>query len=360
MKIGICGDIHWSKYSSILRKRGNRYSIRLENLIDSINWFEDLTDRFNCDFNVYLGDFFDSPQMDAEEISALNEIEWNSTMKYFLVGNHEMGSADLFFNSANIFNLANFEVISKPTVLEKDNLAALFLPYILEEDRKEFEHYIPETFYKYPNKTKIIFSHNDLKGIQMGKFISEAGFEIEAIDKNCDRFFNGHIHNGSAITSKVINVGNLTGQNFSEDALTYDHSIIIYDTDTNECAVYTNPVALNFYKLDFSRDNDIDTINRISMKIHPNSVVTVKCKDSDLKYLKARFDPNYKDDLLPKNCNVIESRFIVVSDSDNISITNIDNVTLNTVDHLDQFKVYIEEKLGSNSIILNELEEICK
>ena len=36
-KFLIYADPHWSQYSSIVRKRGNKYSMRLHNLINSLN-----------------------------------------------------------------------------------------------------------------------------------------------------------------------------------------------------------------------------------------------------------------------------------------------------------------------------------
>ena len=68
----------------------------------------------------------------------------------------------------------------------------------------------------------------------MGPFISKTGFTIEDIENNCDLFINGHLHNGMKITNKIINLVNLTGQNFSEDALRYEHKIMILDTHTLE------------------------------------------------------------------------------------------------------------------------------
>ena len=87
MKIGIIGDIHFSEYSSILRGRGQYFSQRLENCVTSINWAEEMTS--DCDQVVYLGDFFDKPSLNAEEITALNSIQWNDRYHRFLVGNHE-------------------------------------------------------------------------------------------------------------------------------------------------------------------------------------------------------------------------------------------------------------------------------
>lgn len=91
MRICIWGDNHWSQYSSIIRKRGQKYSCRLENSIQSLNWVEKLAVDKNCDMTVCLGDFFDSSSLNAEEITALKDVHWSNLPKYFIVGNHEMG-----------------------------------------------------------------------------------------------------------------------------------------------------------------------------------------------------------------------------------------------------------------------------
>ena len=102
MKVCICGDVHWCTYSSILRKRGIRYSLRLENLIDSVNWVIDTAASSGCTDLFFLGDFFDASVLTAEEISALSELKWNNSVyTSFIVGNHEMGTSDLSFSTAH-------------------------------------------------------------------------------------------------------------------------------------------------------------------------------------------------------------------------------------------------------------------
>ena len=49
-------------------------------------------------------------------------------------------------------------------------------------------------------KNRIILSHNDLAGLQLGKYISKTGFDINDIDKNCALFINGHLHNQESRT----------------------------------------------------------------------------------------------------------------------------------------------------------------
>ena len=155
MKIGICGDIHYCINSSLITGKGQVYSKRIENCIKSINWFEKFNK--NCDINIYLGDFFDKSSLCAEELTSIKNINWNKIPKYFLVGNHEMGQADLTTNSVNALSTIG-NVIDTPCLLDEYTIG--FLPYILNMDRKPLKDYFGGD--KLP---KYIFSHNDLKGI---------------------------------------------------------------------------------------------------------------------------------------------------------------------------------------------------
>ena len=322
MKIGIIGDIHFSEYSSILRGRGGKYSHRLENCITSINWAEYTTSK--CDQVVYLGDFFDKPSLNAEEITALNEIAWNDNPHRFLVGNHEMGINSLIFSSAHIFEINEAtSVIEKPYLSETyagppDELEICYLPYTLEENREPLDKLFPPKHGK-----RIIFSHNDIAGIQMGQFISKTGYSIEEIEENCDLFFNGHLHNGMPVTDKIINVGNLTGQNFSEDGFRYSHNIMILDTVTMDYEVIRNPYAINFYKID-----NLSDLYQVE-----NAVVTVKVGQDQVEEAKK----------LLENDNIIASRMLVnyyaSNDKEQLSVDDL------AVDHREEFKKFIYDKL---------------
>ena len=91
MKILVVGDVHFCQYSSILRERGELYSKRLENLLWSLNWVENQAGVLECDKVVYLGDFFDRSDANAEELTALTEVKWSDLPHVCLVGNHELG-----------------------------------------------------------------------------------------------------------------------------------------------------------------------------------------------------------------------------------------------------------------------------
>ena len=97
-------------------------------------------------------------------------------------------------------------------MLSFDTFELCLLPYTVESDRRPIQSY----FNQDTTKKQIILSHNDISGIQLGPVVSKTGFTVEEIESCCDIFINGHLHNGQAITSKLINLGNLTGKDFEK------------------------------------------------------------------------------------------------------------------------------------------------
>ena len=49
MKILIRTDVHWCKFSSVIREIDDKYSVRLKHLINSVNWTERLAEEQGCD-----------------------------------------------------------------------------------------------------------------------------------------------------------------------------------------------------------------------------------------------------------------------------------------------------------------------
>jgi DNA repair exonuclease SbcCD nuclease subunit len=335
MKILFYADPHWSTNSSIVQSRGKKYSTRLENLIDSINWVEQQAIIYNCNTIVCLGDFFDKAQLSAEEITALQEISWADLSHVYLTGNHEMGLANLEYSTAHLFNLCpRTTVIEKPISYIIEDVELCFLPYILENNRKPLKEYF-DTSNAY---RRIIASHNDISGIELGGFITKDGFSIDEIESNCSLFLNGHLHNGSKVTQKIINVGNITGQNFSENAFIYSHNIVILDTKTMQLTRVENPFAFNFYKLE-----NIDSLQ----KIKSNAVLSVKTTTENIPITR---------NILDENKNVLTYRLMSFN-------TTRDNNTINQLyftDPIDKFKNFVMDSFGEDPYILYELEKLSR
>ncbi len=345
MLIGICGDIHWSTYSSILRSRGKNFSTRLENLILSLSWVESLFKEKGCEEEIFLGDTFDRPDINSEEISALSEVEWNKTtrLKHFLVGNHESGVASLVYNSTQVLHkLGSIEDTPYIYPLD-DKTEILFLPYITEDNRKPLKEYLEG---RNSFKKLIVCAHNDIKDFQMGGFISKTGFKVSEIEENCDLYLNGHLHNCGWVSKKICNVGNLTGQNFSEDAFKYNHHVAILNTDTLEMTFYENPYAFNFYKIEINEPKDFKVFDNLKS----NAIVSIRCRESLHNELLEE---------LKKHNNIIEHKIIIYRET----TTSGEVISFNTnADHLEMFKDFIlnREDVGSTSIVEEELMEVCK
>ena len=350
MRYFIYTDLHWSSYSSIVRSRGEKYSTRLENLIKTMNWIEVEAVTKGCDAIVCLGDFFDKSELNSEEVTALQEVAWSEIPHWFIVGNHEMGRGNLEHSSSHLFNLLpNATVIDEVKFFNTNDTTIVSIPYILESNRKPLKEYLGN----YPLKENvIILSHNDIAGIQMGQFVSTTGFSIEEIEENCNLFLNGHLHNGTEIGNKIINVGNITGQNFSEDAYKYQHKAIILDTNDKSIVEIINPHAMNFYKLDLTDlrpiIDDVKIQNTLSSLKYP-AVVTIKI-NPDINFIVR--------DLLSTCENIIECRLITDGIKGAEPIESVSNEI--NLDHIQKFQMYVMENIGKDELTLNELERVSK
>lgn len=234
----------------------------------------------------------------------------------------------------------NCIVVDTPTSIIEGDTEYCFLPYIAENDRKAIEDYFgPKT------RHRVILSHNDIKGEQMGNFISQVGFNIEDIYKNCDFFFNGHLHNKHMITQHIVNVGNICGQNFGEDAKRYSHSYIIYDQDKKTYEEWENPYALNFYKLNFS---SIDSLTKELENLLPNPVLTVQVSEDIATLAKER---------LSEWDGIVSFRVIT---TDTTKEKNVQEENLIQLNHIDSFRQYMLDALGDSDIVKQELQEVLK
>lgn len=341
-------DPHWSQYSSIVRKRGVKYSQRLENLIVSINWAENLSKQLNCDMVICLGDFFDSPVLNSEELTALQELTWNTSVPhFFLVGNHESGLSSLQFNSTKAIEREGFTIVDKPQRLVLDSKSSLyFLPYIIEENRKTLKKYMEELTEDNPTSNNIILSHNDILGIRYGKFESKEGFDLKEIEQHASLYLNGHLHNGTFLNSKetILNLGNLTGQNFGEDAFKYGHYAATLNTDTMKLNFHDNPHAFNFHHVDVTNPNDLNKITNLKT----NAVVTFRCKEEMLEQLKKA---------IPNFINIIEYKIVAYRD---IVVDNdeINKISLSNMDYLEKFTEFILQTIGTSEVVKEELTHI--
>ena len=341
MKLILFTDLHMCPQASIINKWGTKYPKRLENCIESLNWLERKAEELGCDYIISLGDFFDKPDLTSETITACQDIQWSDIMHYHIVGNHDASNSSLIFNSANCLRADRHVIISQPQMLLLDDCDICFLPYITECDRKPLAEYFPV---HNANRHRVILSHNDIMGIQLGPVISRAGFSIEEIEANCQWFFNGHLHSSQAITPKIINLGALTGKDFGTCAFNHSHRIAILDTSAMTVEYIENPYAYNFYKLEINTEADLSVLNTLKN----NAVVSVKCAQHLVEIVRQKIE---------ETSNIIESRVILVRQYEEATETTELDLT---VDHLTRFIECCKANIENSSILEEELSEICK
>lgn len=348
MRFCIYTDVHFCEHSSIVRSNGDKFSTRLENLIASLNWAEQQALEQGCSEIICLGDFFDSPDLNSRELTALQEIKWAKLPHTFIVGNHEASVKSLKYNSVSALAKNGFDIIRTPKVKVIENCDLLFIPYFLDSDRKSISDYWRDfSDADRSSRKRIVFSHNDVKGIRYGAFESKEGFDVDDIQNNCNIFINGHLHNGQFFCKNGLNIGNLTGQNFGEDAFEYSHGIFILDTQTSSLDYIENPFALNFYKFNIVTVNDIHKL----FAIKENSVLSIKCAE----VLK----PDLEKALEQISQKIVEKRVILIRDVADVPQDTATELS-GGIDHLTRFIEFCRNRLDNSEILEEELSEVCK
>lgn len=315
----IAADNHFCTTSSVITKRGGKYSTRLENQIKSLEW----VNSFGLPV-IHLGDFFDKEVLTAEEISCLKEVKQKVDFSnwIFLQGNHG------YSGGFDVLDVFDNQIISEPTEVPLDaSHKCLFLPFkSKQEDIKE--------------DYDIIFSHIGIEGIPFGA----KGFDFEFIKSRCKMFLNGHLHNKTPLDHdkkhNYWNVGSLTAQNFSDECQYAEKGAWILDMSDLSLEFIENPYAFNFYKM-----NATDArIYEINPKLLPNACISVTCEEKDEAEFREKFKEAYY-----LRMNVQRSR----------EISKAEEFRL-TVDYLKRFKESYIKKNGESSIILDELAEVMR
>lgn len=337
MKYLIYSDPHFCQASSIVRQRGKKYSERLHNLIRSISWAEHLAEEENCDEIICAGDFMDKPNISAEEITALQDVYFADIPHRILVGNHDSNVASLCFSSTMALNSINSDIITQPIISRVNDFVDIYyIPYITNKEDFDLSNYL-----RYDHKKKIVITHNDIRGIRYGKYVSESGFSIADIKEHCTLFINGHLHNGYMLDDNIVLVGNLTGLNFNENANKYDHYIYlltINDDGTIDLEPRVNPYAFNFYKIYVNSEEDLTQLDSLKS----NAVLSVICNASLLEITE---------DKLKSLSNVITYRLTGTYGHNDSG----EDFEFTQEDHLKQFIDYVQTKIEPSKILSEEL-----
>lgn len=333
MKIGVFTDIHFS-YSESSMRLG-----RLDSLVYSFKWMYDTFNYNGVDLIVNCGDLFNSDIIKPEENVAITKaLSYNSGIpELYLLGNHEMKSADSSKHSLSILdNYKNITVIDEPM---KYNDEISFLPYR--------DHYTKSEMLKYKNK--ILFTHLDYIDMlyNSGKKV-ENGSSMDDIKESSELVINGHIHSYSKYNNTIYNIGSMVGHNFS-DSYTKLPGVVILDTDSLSLEFIPNPVTVLYYKFNKveSLKDLVSNISEIESDNHNPKFIRVTTPYDKVAMISKYLDDKKSDKSIvdykiisyqnPSNYNSNDTVEVEDSDSDINSYDNVLEALLDYADSVDNF-----------------------
>ena len=239
----------------------------------------------------------------------------------------------------------NISIINRPTGIVIENNTYYFIPYFIDSDRPSFKEMIDDMKVESCGK-KIVFSHNDIAGINYAGFISKSGFNKEEIESSCDLFLNGHLHNGQKISDKIYNLGSFSAHNFTNDSFNYKYGAWILDTDDMSLEFIENPFSLNFYKLSIVEESDLKQLS----KIKNNSVLSIRYSTHLANELESKLS-KIKEKL------IVTPRMMAIRETANAAEIKIQDLRSN---HLERLVTFCRQALDNSDILEAELAELCK
>lgn len=314
-KIAITADIHFCKRESLVE---NRYPY----LVKSIEW----ADGLDADLHFDLGDFFNTSHLTAEDVAVLDAVKFKNEW-HCITGNHEQdghNSLLRYFRDIHV-------IYQKPQLKNfgKDVGWVLFIPFTKTPTP------LNELLKKLPkNEQVLVCSHCDF----VGMFGTEegAGYHIDEInaDERIKMWLNGHYHQRMYLSKKIIVVGNLCGQNFTQDF--NQHGVAIYDTAEDTVSFIENPYALVFGKMDTGKPSCRDIRKQIEFDPVKRYVLAIQT-DSELKPMMKEWADKY----------LVASRILTADvGGTGLEDNEVEGEELTSIDHVALFKSEVAKRFG--------------
>lgn len=315
-KLIISADIHFCKRESLVE---NRYP----HLVNSFAWLDGLQGDFHFD----LGDLFNMSNLSAEDVAVLDSIKFKNSW-HCLTGNHEQdghNSLLKYFRDIHV-------IYEKPQLKNfgKDIGWVLFLPFV--KDVGTLDQYLN----KLPQgESAIVLSHCEF----IGMFGSDGGFNISDVEKDprIKIWLQGHYHQRALVSPKIVIVGNLVGNNFTQNFAS--HGVCIYDTVTNKYEFIENPYALRFGKMDTNTKECLAIRKLVEADKNRRYVLAIQT-DSDLKDKMKAWADTY----------LVASR-VITSDVGSVGSGGdiiIEDGKPLTIDHIGLFFKEVEARYGKD------------
>ena len=268
-------DIHFHHTHRFSHITSEGYTVReLEHLScaqDIIN----ICQTENIDKILFCGDLYQavgdnlSTQTQAAVCEFVDKLRRVKPLD-MLVGNHDQSSTT---NYKNVHKLIPFKYWDNVTVYDKPTVVNdyfVFMPYCTSDE------YAVSVLENIQNKQdKVVFSHLELKGINLGNGIETThGVPLELLSQ-FKMTIQGHYHGSSSYGPNVKVIGSTQRLSFKDPGKARDN-IIIYDTETNkiERRSFHCPDWLTFTDDNIDQILTTDTNNYIKVEVTSDMLLT--------------------------------------------------------------------------------------
>ena len=299
-------DIHFHGTHRFSHITDEGYTIRELEHLSCAQTIIDICNKEDIDRIVFCGDLYQAvgDNLSTQTQSAVCEfVEKISKIKPLdmLVGNHDLSGTT---NFKAVHKLIPFKYFNNVTVydspVEKDGI--VYMPYCTSD---EYATTVLENIKD--KKNKVVFSHLELKGINLGNGIETThGVPLDLLSQ-FKMTIQGHYHGSSSYGPNIKVIGSTQRLSFKDPGKSRNN-IIIYDTETNkiERRSFNCPDWLTF------TDDNIDDIlttdlnNYVKVEVSSDILLTddikarlelFKGKDIHIDLTRLSFDKHSSADI---------------------------------------------------------------
>lgn len=278
MKILMFGDIHFHHTHRFSQITPEGFSVRELEHLSCADDIIDLCIQEHVDVVQFLGDMFGptGDNISCQTLAVVTEFIRKISKSYkfdIITGNHDCSS---HINNRYSHKLAPFkwwdkvEIYDEPIVMRD----RVYMPYcISDEYATSFLESIED------KENKIVFSHLEIKGINIGNGIfTQKGVELSLL-KQFKRVFQGHYHSITSLAKNIHVAGSTQRLSFKDPGLARNN-ILIYDTETDKCVrrSFKQPDWLVFDDDNIDAVLNIDNNNYVKLEISTDILLTDEIK----------------------------------------------------------------------------------
>lgn len=279
MKLLCFSDIHFHHTHRFSHITSEGYTVRELEHLSCADDIIRICQEENIDRIVFCGDLYQtvgdnlSTQTQAAVCEFVDKLRKVKPLD-MLVGNHDQSSTT---NYKNVHKLIPFKCWDNVTVYDKPTVVNDYFVYMPYCTSDEYAVSILENIKDKQNK--VVFSHLELKGINLGNGIETThGVPLDLLSQ-FKMTIQGHYHGSSSYGSNIKVIGSTQRLSFKDPGKSRNN-IIIYDTETNEIErrSFSCPDWLTFTDENIDEILKIDVNNYVKVEVTSDMLLTDEIK----------------------------------------------------------------------------------